>query len=400
MTPQLRKAADLAQLAAQLKRRAEGPVRVTRSEGGTNGATDAGTGKRPPSAAAPARATRGESESSGATGTGKFPPSAPSNMIELYSIRDVARIFALQESRLRYWMQTGFVGPTVRKGGRFYYRFADIVAVKAAKDLLAAGLPLQKVRKNLDALRRALPQDANPAAKLRICSDGESIVALDEDTIFIPVSGQVVMAFAVPTLGARVAEVLALPNSSHDLETETSQLLDDGLPSVPAEIGVETTEANGNSAAYRCFLDGCGAEAAGEMATAEHLFRQAIELESSMAAAMTNLGNMLHRRGELSEARSYYERALEFEPGQAEARYNLANVLEDLGEHEQAIGQLRQVCVTAPDFADAHYNLGVMLAKIGGAAQARTHLERYLELDAASDWATHARAFLGEMAAA
>ena len=62
-------------------------------------------------------------------------------MIELYSIRDVARILAVQESRLRYWMQTGFVGPTVRKGGRFYYTFSDLVAVKAAKDLLAAGHP-------------------------------------------------------------------------------------------------------------------------------------------------------------------------------------------------------------------------------------------------------------------
>jgi len=31
-------------------------------------------------------------------------------MIELYSIRDVSRILAVQESRLRYWTQTGFVG--------------------------------------------------------------------------------------------------------------------------------------------------------------------------------------------------------------------------------------------------------------------------------------------------
>ena len=51
-------------------------------------------------------------------------------MIELYSIRDVSRILALQESRLRYWTQVGFVGPTVRKGGRFYYTFCDLVAVK------------------------------------------------------------------------------------------------------------------------------------------------------------------------------------------------------------------------------------------------------------------------------
>ena len=68
-------------------------------------------------------------------------------MIELYSIRDVSRILAVQESRLRYWMQTGFVGPTVRKGGRFYYTFPDLVAVKAAKDLLETGMTLQRVRK-------------------------------------------------------------------------------------------------------------------------------------------------------------------------------------------------------------------------------------------------------------
>ena len=369
MTTHPRNANDNQQLARQLIRRAEAPTKVT---------TPAATG--------PAAATTAAD-------------AMTSNMIELYSIRDVARIFAMQESRLRYWMQTGFVGPTVRKGGRFYYRFSDIIAVKAAKDLLAAGLPLQKVRKNLDALRRTLPQDANAFAKLRICSDGETLVAIDEDVAFVPMSGQIVMAFTVPTLGARVAEVLSLPTSSRDLETESAQQLTDQPDSVPSAMAVESTEANGNSVAYRCFLDGCAAEAAGDVATAEHKFRQAMELEPSMAAAMTNLGNMLHRRGDLEQARTMYECALEFEPGQAEARYNLANVLEDLGESELAIGQLRHVCVTSPDFADAHYNLGVMLAKVGGATQARTHLQRYLELDGASAWAGHARSFLGEIAA-
>ena len=78
-------------------------------------------------------------------------------MIELYSIRDVARILAVQESRLRYWMQVGFVGPTVRKGGRFYYTFCDLVAVKAAKDLLAADVTLQGARKAVEGLRKKLP---------------------------------------------------------------------------------------------------------------------------------------------------------------------------------------------------------------------------------------------------
>ena len=60
-------------------------------------------------------------------------------MIELYSIRDVARILAVQESRLRYWMQTGFVGPTVRKGGRFYYTFTDLVGGQGGEGLARRG---------------------------------------------------------------------------------------------------------------------------------------------------------------------------------------------------------------------------------------------------------------------
>src|SRR5262249_14381953 len=106
---------------------------------------------------------------------GPVPPRrSEETMIELYSIRDVSRILAVQESRLRYWTQTGFVGPTVRKGGRFYYTFPDLVAVKAAKDLLATGMALQRVRKNVEALRRALPGDAHPTTRLRLCCDGET----------------------------------------------------------------------------------------------------------------------------------------------------------------------------------------------------------------------------------
>jgi tetratricopeptide (TPR) repeat protein len=304
-------------------------------------------------------------------------------MIELYSIRDVARILALQESRLRYWMQVGFVGPTVRKGGRFYYTFHDLVAVKAAKDLLAADIPLQRVRKALDSLKKALPNDTHPASRLRVCSDGNTIVALADDIAFQPISGQVVMAFNVPSFGEHIAEVLAMPRVD---------------PSAPHEITDSPTEANCGTTAYRMFVEACAAEDRGETQLAEHLFRQAIDLEPNMAAALTNLGNLVYRQGEVEEARSLYERALEHDPTQPEARYTLANTLEDLGEIELAVAELRKVCAAAPDFADAHYNLGLMLAQLGGTAQARQHLERYLELDAQSDWATHAREFLEQVA--
>jgi len=314
-------------------------------------------------------------------------------MIELYSIRDVARILSVQESRLRYWTQVGFVGPTVRKGGRFYYTFCDLVAVKAAKDLVAAGLPTQKVRKNVDALRKALPAETNPASKLRVCSDGETIVALADDVAFQPIGGQVVMAFTLPSFGEHVATVLSVPaNANINSERKNA----DGTPQ---QIVDGMTEPHGGTTAYRYFCEACAAEDRGDSVLAEHLFRQAVDLEPTMAAALTNLGNLAYRHGQLDEARKLYDRALDADPMQPEARYNLANLLEDLGERELAIAELRRVCAASPDFADAHYNLGIMLAQVGGTTQARQHLERYLELDAASDWAGHARSFLDHMAA-
>ena len=306
-------------------------------------------------------------------------------MIELYSIPDVAKLFAVQESRLRYWMQTGFVGPTVRKGGRFYYTFRDLCAVKAAKDLLAAGLSAQKVRKNLEALRRSLPGDVHPALRMRICSDGDTLVALADDVAFVPATGQVVMAFNLPSLGGQIAELL--PASRHDVSA------------APAPVEDDPTEANLGPTAYTCFVEACAAEDRGDAAEAEALYLRALDIDPQLAAAMTNLGNLRHRNGDAAGARVMYERALMHDPSQAEARYNLGNILEDLGEHDLAIAELKRVTQSAPDFADAHYNLGLALVRVGGTAQARRHLQRYLELDAASEWATRAREYLQQIAA-
>lgn len=334
-------------------------------------------------------------------------------MIELYSIRDVARILAVPETRLRYWMQVGFVGPTVRKGGRFYYTFVDLVAVKCAKDLLEAEVSLQTARKAVHDLRKALPGDAHPTSKLRVCSDGVTLVALADDVAFQPHNGQVVMAFTLPSFGEHVSEVLAMPRvdpavrldnagkppaSDDSWKSLSRGRAEGGDPCAPVAMEDSPTEANGSTTAYRHFVEACAAEDRGDLEMAEHLFRLAIELEPNMAAALTNLGNLVYRQGNAEEARSLYERALAHDPTQAEARYNLANVLEDLGERDLAIAELRRVCAACPEFADAHYNLGLVLAEVGGTAQAKRHLERYLELDSGSDWAQHARTYLEQMA--
>ena len=299
-----------------------------------------------------------------------------------YNMGQVARLFSLHESRLRYWAQTGLVGPSVRRGGRFYFTFRDLINVRAVVELLKAGLSVQRVREQLVKLRASLDQEDQDIAGLRICSDGDSVVAIADGVAYKPDSGQVVMNFAVASLSSQIAKIHAMAPREQRPKADPPQ----------AQNGGKTIDS---MTAYQLFLSAGAAEDRGRTRQAEALYKQALVREPSLAPALTNLGNLYFRRGEMEEARSAYEQALEFEPSQPEARFNLANLWESLGETDTAIAELKRVCQLAPNFADAHYNLGVLLSRVGGHSQARNHLERYLELDPQGLWPHRARELLG-----
>ena len=122
----------------------------------------------------------------------------------MFSAREVAEIVGLQESRVRYWAQTGVVSPSAKAGGRGSYTFQDLVGLKTAKELLDRGVTLQRVRRNLEALRAQLPHIERPLASLRIVSDGDRLVVIDEQARFEPTTGQLVMDFALAPLETEV----------------------------------------------------------------------------------------------------------------------------------------------------------------------------------------------------
>lgn len=294
---------------------------------------------------------------------------------QLYSTRDAARIFNLTESRLLYWARTGVVGPSVRRGGRVYYTFQDLITVKTAKELIDGGLSLQAVRKNLTALRAALPGVDRPLAQLRVVSDGERLLVVGEDVTFEPLSGQVVMDFAVGALWSQVARITELPAR-----------------------GAQADESKGPATAYGWFQLGAELDEDPEKERdAEAAYRRAIELDPALAAAHTNLGNLMHRQGHRGEARESYEKALALDPEQPEARYNLANLLDELGDTPRAVLEWTRVAALAPDFAAAHFNLGTALARLGDLDAARLHLRRYLALAEDGEWADHARTLLAHL---
>jgi tetratricopeptide (TPR) repeat protein len=273
-----------------------------------------------------------------------------------YSSRDVASIVGISESRVRYWAQTGVVGPSDKSTGRALYSFQDLVGVKAAKELLDGGVTLQRARKNLEPLRAQLGAE-RPLANVRVRSDGESVVVTGDGASFEPLTGQLVMDFALDDLQGQLAE----------LATAT--------PPPPPTMPSTRAES-----AWAWFLEGGQCEERGEDERALIAYSKALDGDPALAAAHTNLGNLHHRRGERGEARASYERALALDPEQPEARYNLGNLLDDVGEHEAARVEWHRVAASCPEFADAHYNLAVATSRDGDVDAARLHLRRYLAL--------------------
>ena len=74
-----------------------------------------------------------------------------------YTFAAVAKILDLPESKLRYWAQVGFVGPSVKTTGRVLFSFQDLVSVKAAKELVDRGFAVAEIRRALERVRAQLP---------------------------------------------------------------------------------------------------------------------------------------------------------------------------------------------------------------------------------------------------
>jgi tetratricopeptide (TPR) repeat protein len=294
----------------------------------------------------------------------------------MYTFAGAAKILDVAESKLRYWAQVGFVGPSGRRAGKPVYSFQDLISVKAAKELTERGFKPAEIRKAIDEVRATLPHLDRPLDRIRVAFDGTKLVIVDEGSAYEP-TGQKVFAFGLGELARRLAA------------------------DRPArEAAAELPEPRGRSA-YEWFVEGTRIETVGgddADARSERCYREAIALDPGLAAAHTNLGGLAYRRGDMSGARQAFEAALALDPEQPEARFNLANLVLEAGDIELAVAELRRVLQATPDFADAHYNLAIALERLGGRAQARAHLERYLALEPETTaWAAEARALIGRL---
>ncbi len=128
------------------------------------------------------------------------------------------------------------------------------------------------------------------------------------------------------------------------------------------------------------FHDGVAWKQKGSLAQAERAYRDALRLDPQLAAARTNLANLLAERGDAGSAARAFEQAIAADPRDANAWTNLASHHLQAGDLAAANSALTRALRIDPDFSPALRVLGVVRERRGdlvGAREAYTRALRF-----------------------
>ena len=108
-----------------------------------------------------------------------------------FRVGDVVEIVQISRRQLQYWAQTDLIRPSARTpGGHARYTFEDLVALKAAKRLIDAGVSVQRIRRSIRALRGVLPEVHKPLTELVLVATGDVVLAFRDGAAFDAITGQ------------------------------------------------------------------------------------------------------------------------------------------------------------------------------------------------------------------
>ena len=121
------------------------------------------------------------------------------------------------------------------------------------------------------------------------------------------------------------------------------------------------------------------------------LYEKALWLDSSLAIAEVNLGNLHFRRGDGQRAEELYRHAIGIQYRIPEGHYNLGYVMLERGDARAAAEHFKIAIEQDPCFADAHFNLAMAYEQMGKRAIAKNHWHAYLDIVPNGTWADIAR---------
>ncbi len=119
-----------------------------------------------------------------------------------FSTAQVARLTGLSERQLDHWDRQGFFKPSLSRasgyGSTRRYSFADVVRLRVAARLRAAGVGLARIRRCAEALER-LGGEAGDLGGVRLIVAGSRVLwaRSDEEVVDLLKEGQLVLVFSL-----------------------------------------------------------------------------------------------------------------------------------------------------------------------------------------------------------
>jgi DNA-binding transcriptional MerR regulator len=140
-----------------------------------------------------------------------------------YSTGQAARLTGLSPRQLDHWDRKGFVKPSVGAargyGSKRRYSFADVVRLRVAARLRAAGVGLARIQRCAEALER-LGGDAADLGGVRLLVTGSRILwaRSDRELVDLLKEGQLVLVFSVGDAVKETAGAIARLTRESSLE--------------------------------------------------------------------------------------------------------------------------------------------------------------------------------------
>src|SRR3989442_2227231 len=95
--------------------------------------------------------------------------------MDQYSARDVERLVRRPRSRIRSFVEAGFVSPARGPRNAWLFSFQDLIVLRTAQALAAAKIPHKRIARSVKELLRRLP-DSMPLSGLNISAEADGVV--------------------------------------------------------------------------------------------------------------------------------------------------------------------------------------------------------------------------------
>jgi len=153
--------------------------------------------------------------------------------MKLYSSQEASRLAGITYRQLDSWTRSGLVKPEQEAAGSGSVRGwspEQVVALRVIGDLRRAGLPMQRIRRAVNWLRRNLPKIAAPLSELSFVTDGQRIFYLSRNPgklVDVLAGGQAVLMVSMEGM-AEIAAELPRPRGDSLAEYDLPQRIELG----------------------------------------------------------------------------------------------------------------------------------------------------------------------------